>query len=111
MRLVAELVSGSSHGMAEVVDDEDEPSVLRFRHDNTMVILEKPFLKNEVSATRRHNSLASFWLVHLPNLVSVHTRTVNNYFGLDREFFAFRVKLIHAHASDYLTTLILNETF
>ena len=111
MRLVAELVSRSSHGMAEVVDDEDEPSVLRFRHDNAMVILEKPFLENEVSATRRHNPLVSIWLVHLPNLVSVHTRTVNNYFSLDREFFAFRVKLIHAHASHYLTTLVLNEAF
>lgn len=111
MCLVAELVSGSSHGMAEVVDDENEPSVLRFRHDNAVVILKKPFLENEMSATRRHNPLANIWLVHLSNLVGVHTCTINDYFGLDRELFALRVKLIHAHASNYLTTLVFNETF
>ena len=111
MRLVAQLVCGSSHGMAEVVDDENEPAILRFRHDDSVVVLEEPFFKNEMSATRRHNPLANIWLVHLSNLVGVHTCTINDYFGLDRELFTLRVKLIHAHAPNYLTTLVFNETF
>lgn len=111
MRLFGDFICGASHWMAEVVDDKYQSTILSLRHNNSVILLKQTLFEEEMSATRRYDSLFDLWLVHLANLISVNTRAVDNDLGLNGELFAFRIKFVYAHASYNLTCLVLDEAF
>jgi len=111
MRLLADLICGSGHWVAEVVDDKDQSAILSLRNDNTMILLQQTLFEDEMRATRRYDSLLDLWLVHLSNFICMNTCAVDNDLGLDWEFFAFWIIFIDTHATYDLSSIILYETF
>lgn len=75
---LAKFIGRAYHRVAHVIDYEKKSTVSRLRNDNTLVLLQKSLLKNEMSPSGRNNSGCEVGLVFQAELIGVHSSAIDD---------------------------------
>lgn len=111
MGSVGKFISSAHHGVAKVIDDEDEAAVFGLRDYNAVIVLKHALLEDEMCAPRRHDALIYLRLVHLTDFISVHARTIHHNFRFDFELFLLRVHPVDTDGTNDFSSFILQHAF